>query len=164
MGIEPRGAGRSFVDKSSPDRSSTDKSLQIVWKKRQKLTYQVLVCVTLKTQNPSSYMTMDLMHTVEWQSLCLANGAPVQIWVVYGRNCSCSSSYLHPAFYYPCWALYHGCVRSFSLTDFRKFRMQLHDLSVWQKKLTLTNPFFSCYPGCHLGHEYSTTFPCFASM
>ena len=55
-------------------------------------------------------------------------------------------------------------VQSFSLTYSRKFRTQLHDLSVGQKNLTMSNPFFSRYTGFQSGHEYSTKSPRFASM
>ena len=33
-----------------------------------------------------------------------------------------------------------------------------------KQKTTMSNPFFSRYAGCQLGHEYSVKFPCFASM
>ena len=55
-------------------------------------------------------------------------------------------------------------VDSFSLIDCRKVRTQLHDLSVGQKNLTMSNPFFSRYTGYQSGHGYSAKFPRFASM
>ena len=53
---------------------------------------------------------------------------------------------------------------SFSLTDCRKFKTQLRDLSVGQKNLTMSNPFFSRYTGFQSGHEYSTKSLHFVSM
>ena len=67
----------------------------------------------------------------------------------------------------PAWTTataYSLAVHSFSLTECRKFKIHLHDLSVGQKNLTISNPFFSHYTGCQSRHEYSTKFPSFSLM
>ena len=69
--------------------------------------------------------------------------------------------------FWPTWTTataYSLAVHSFSLTDCRKFRTQMHDLSIGQKNLNMSNPLFSRYTGYQSGHEYSTKFQRFASM
>ena len=68
-----------------------------------------------------------------------------------------------------CNCLLAGCPQ-FLIDRFRKFRTQLHDLSVGKppppkkkkKNLTMSNPFFSRYTGYQSGHEYRTKFPRFS--